>query len=194
MRFHKFKGSTARNIVLADSQLKHLRFPNANILSLPGARIRDLSEYYPSKGQYDRIVLCIGGNDLFKGFRQSTAEPYEVAKELALLADELVPLASKQVYVIAIPTRGQDTANKKRAKATNDYLKDLAENSRWEYRGICCEIYCRKTSRRRRRPPDWLCSRRHLHNIEKEDYISGKLLDCSKSAWALSGFGVFWFV
>ena len=141
MRFHKFKGSTARNIVLADSQLKHLRFPNANILSLPGARIRDLAEYYPSKGQYDRIVLCIGGNDLFKGFRQSTAEPYEVAKELALLADELVPLASKNVYVIAIPTRGQDTANKKRAKATNDYIKDLAENSQWEYRGIACEIY-----------------------------------------------------
>ena len=52
-------------------------------------------------------MLCIGGNELFKGFRQSTAEPYEVAKELALLADELVPLASKQVYVIAIPTRGQ---------------------------------------------------------------------------------------
>ena len=90
------------------------------------------SEYYPSNGQYNRIALCIGGN-LFKGFRQSTAEPQEVAEELALLADELVPLASKKVYVIAIPPRGQDTANKKRVKATNDYLKDLAENSQWEY-------------------------------------------------------------
>ena len=140
MRYHKFKGSPAKNIVLADSQLKHLRFPNANILSLPGARIRDLTEYYPSKGQYDRIVLFIGGNDLFKGFHQSTAEPQEVA-ELALLADELVPLASKKVYVVAIPPGGQDTANNKRTKATNDFINDLAENSRWKYRGISSEIY-----------------------------------------------------
>ena len=85
-------------------------------------------------------MLFIGGNDLFIGFHQSAAELQEL-EELALLADELIPLASKKVYVISIPSRGQDTANKKRAEATNDYLKNSAENSRWEYRGICCKIY-----------------------------------------------------
>ena len=97
--------------------MKHLRFPNFNILSLPGAQLRLLSELLPEKRQYDNIVLFIGGNDIFTGSTPSNREPEEAAEELALLANKPVPLATEKVFVIVIPSRGSDSASKKKAKA-----------------------------------------------------------------------------
>ena len=37
MRYHIFKESVQRNLLIADSQAKYLDFANFNILSLPGA-------------------------------------------------------------------------------------------------------------------------------------------------------------
>ena len=132
MRFHIFKTSKTRDIFFADSQLKHLRFPNFNILSLPGAQIRHLSEFLPEKRQYDNIVLFIGGNDIFTGSTPSNKEPEETVEELALLAEEL----------IGIPSRGSDSASKKKAKATKEFINKLQKKSKkWEYRGITEEVY-----------------------------------------------------
>ena len=105
MRYHVFKSSATKNIILGDSKIKHLICPNFNILSLPGAQIRQLSEFFPPAHAYDRIVIFIGGNDLFKGDSPSTQEPHEVAEELNNLANELFPLANKKVYVIGKPGR-----------------------------------------------------------------------------------------
>ena len=105
MRYHVFKSSASTNTILGDSQIKHLNFPNFNILSLPGAQIRHLSEFFPPANSCDRIVIFIGGNDLFKGDLPSTQEPHEVAEELNNLANELVPLVNKKVYVIGKPNR-----------------------------------------------------------------------------------------
>ena len=142
MRFHIFKTSKTGNINFAHSQLKHLRFPNFDILSLPGAQIRHLSEFLPEKRLYDNIVLFFGGNDIFSGSTPSNKEPEETAEELALLAEELVSLATEKVFVTGIPSRGSDSASKKKAKPTNEFINKVQKKSKkWEYRGITEEVY-----------------------------------------------------
>ena len=106
MRYHVFKSLASKNIILKDSQTKHLNFTNFNILSLPGAQIRYLSKFFPPAHSYDRIVILIGGNYLFNGDLLSTQEPHEVAEELNNLANVLIQLANKKVYVIGTPNRG----------------------------------------------------------------------------------------
>ena len=130
MRFHIFKTTKTRNIIFADSQIEHPRFPNFIILSLPRAQIRHLSEFLPEKRQYDNMVLFFGGNDIFTGSTPSNKEPEETAEELALLAEELVPLATERVFVIGIVSRGIDSASKKKAKATNDFINKLQKKSK----------------------------------------------------------------
>ena len=112
MRFHIFKTSKIRNIIFAESQLKHLRFPNFNILSLPGAQIRHL-----------RILT--GKKAILTGSTPSNKEPEETTEELASLAAELVPFATEKVFVIGIPSRGSDSAGKKKTKATNEFINKL---------------------------------------------------------------------
>ena len=134
MRYHVFKSSASENTILGDSEIKHLNFPNFNKLSLPGAQIRHLSEFFPQAHSYDRIFIFIDGNDLFKGDLPSTQEPHEVAEELNNLATELVPLANKKVYVIGIPNRGDSSANKKRTQTTNNLIQKHASKARWVYK------------------------------------------------------------
>ena len=140
MRYHVFKSSASKNIILGDSQIKHLNFPNFNILSLPGAQIRHLSEFFPPAHCYDRIVI-IGGNDLFKGDLPSAHEPHEVAEELNNLANELVPLANKKVYVIGIPNRGDSSDNKKWTQTTNNLIQKYASRASRVYRSISHKVY-----------------------------------------------------
>ena len=137
MRFHTFKTSPQRNLLIADSQAKNLFFPNFNILSLPVAQIRHASNYIPQKGAYNTIVLFIGGNDLFYGDRLTVKEPIDVAEELGKLANELV-LVAEEVFVIGITPRGEST---KRSVATNSLIQSLSRNAKWRYRGTSHEVY-----------------------------------------------------
>ena len=123
MRYHTFKSSRTRNLIIADSQCRNLIFPNFNILSLPGARISHAYKFLPAKGRYNLITLFIGGNDLFDGIDNSSREPIEVAEDIAKLASKLLPLANF-VYVLGIPPRGENDENtKKKAKTTNDLIQ-----------------------------------------------------------------------
>ena len=84
MRFHIFKKSSSQHLLIGDSQLKNLTFPNFNILSLPGAGIADVLNFLPRKNEYDIIALFIGANDLFtKDKKDSTRTPEDVAEELS---------------------------------------------------------------------------------------------------------------
>ena len=67
MRYHLFKVSKSRNLIIADSQARELDIANFNVLSLPGARVRHVLQFRSQKGDYDIVVLFIGGNDLFCG-------------------------------------------------------------------------------------------------------------------------------
>ena len=146
MRYHTFKSSRTRNLIIADSQCRNLIFPNFNILSLPGAQISHAYKFLPAKGRYNLITLFIGGNDLFDGIDNSSREPIEVAEDIAKLASKLLPLANF-VYVLGIPPRGENDENtKKKAKTTNDLIqverkKQGKKNKQWEYRGVSNKIY-----------------------------------------------------
>ena len=106
--------------------MKQPHLPNSNILSLPEAQTRHLSGFVTEKRQYN-IVLIIGGNAIFTGSLPLNEEPDETAKELTLLADELVPLATEKIFGIGIRTRGKDSASKRKAKATNKFINKLLQ-------------------------------------------------------------------
>ena len=57
MRYHIFKDSVQRNLLIADSQAKYLDFANFNILSLPGAKVHDVYNFIPRVGRFDIIVF-----------------------------------------------------------------------------------------------------------------------------------------
>ena len=102
MRYLLTKTSDSYTIIIGDSQLKHLDFPNVNILSLLGAVIKDVVRFIP--GNLKTVVLFNGGNDLFDGYLPSSTPIEEVAVELSCLADSPFDVASR-VSVLGIPPR-----------------------------------------------------------------------------------------
>ena len=89
MRYHIFKESVQRNLLIADSQAKCLDFANFNILSLPGAKVHDVYNFIPRVGRFNIIVLFVGGNDLFQGKLPSKVSSEEVADKISDLANVL---------------------------------------------------------------------------------------------------------
>ena len=131
MRFHIFKKSSSQHLLIGDSQLKNLTFPNFNILSLPGAGIADVLNFLPRKNEYDIIALFIGANDLFtKDKKDSTRTPEDVAEELSQLGLRLTERCNK-VFIIALPPRLGRPA---RTERVNDILRK--KKQLWRYRGI----------------------------------------------------------
>ena len=136
MRFHIFKSSPAKNLIILSSQTRHLYFPNFNILSLPGGKTRDIIPFIPTAEEYIYIiVLLIGGNDLFEGNVPFTSSPKEVAEEIKLAVDRLTLVANK-VFVIGIPHRHNQL---ERTKAVNKILSNFKVN--WSLRDISHNIY-----------------------------------------------------
>ena len=64
MRYHTRKTSHNRSLLIGDSQVKRIIYPEVNILSLPGAKEEDVHQFLPAPGQYELIALLIGGNKL----------------------------------------------------------------------------------------------------------------------------------
>lgn len=139
-RFHIFKSAPTKFFLLADSQARHLEAGNFNILSLPGAHIQHAYDFIPVEGTFEIIVIFIGGNDLFNGFKPSSKPPQKVAQDLIELADFVCKRTRSSVFVLGIPERDE---NKTRAKEVNDILQAKAERSpkvkspvEWKYRGV----------------------------------------------------------
>ena len=102
MRFHIFKDSPIRSILIADSQARRLELSNINILWLQGAQIHDLYRFVPGKGQYDKIVILASRNDLYNGYLPSTASVEEVTDRIVSLANHLLHVCDF-VFVLGIP-------------------------------------------------------------------------------------------
>ena len=119
MRCHIFKSTSQRKPLTADSQGTPLIFHNFNILSLPGAGIRNVNNFISSRNKCDIIVLLIGNNDLAqrKSARYGTPPPpkkkKEVALEFSVLANCLLRRAGK-IYVIGIPHLTKQRIERKR--------------------------------------------------------------------------------
>ena len=137
-RFHILRTSSSKNLLLADSQTKHIDFPNFNILSIPGARIAHAQQFIPRKDKYDIIVIFLGGNDLYDGEYPSSLTGQEVVDELDQLGEQLCKLA-KKVYILGIPHRG---IYRERSSKTNKLLESKNKSIRsWKYRGVSEEIF-----------------------------------------------------
>ena len=138
MRYHLFKVSKSRNLIIADSQARELDIANFNVLSLPGARVRHVYNFVPKKGDYDIVVLFIGGNDLFCGNIPSTLSADDLVQEISDLANLLLTKA-KKVFVLGIPQRHSQS---QRTKAVNALLASRREG--WKFRGIARQVYSDK--------------------------------------------------
>ena len=149
MRFHIFKDSPIRSILIADLQARRLEFSNINILSLPGAQIHDLYRFVPAKSQYDKIVIFAGGNDLYNGYLSSTASVEEVTDRIVSLANHLLHVCER-VFVLGIPAQYPPEAEREsiqdhdliRHFAVNRKIEKEAVGARWVFRGLSEQIYC----------------------------------------------------
>ena len=137
MRYHLFKSSKTKFILITDSQRRHFESENLNILSLPGATIKDVYNFLPPINQYCKNILFFGGNDLYNGCKPSDKTPIDIANQLIEFANFLNE-RTKEVYLIGIPERNE---NKQRSAAVNEILVKVSHRSRihkpsvnWKYR------------------------------------------------------------
>ena len=104
MRYHVFKVSKSSILIIADGQAGELDIAKFKVSSLPGARVRHVYYFVLKKGDYDIVVLFMGGNDLFCGNILSTNSADSLFQEISDLANFLLPNA-KRVFVFGIPQR-----------------------------------------------------------------------------------------
>ena len=142
MRYHLFKTSRTRNLLIGDSQAKKVNVANFNILSLPGAQVKHVFKFLPEEDIYDTIVLFIGGNDPFSGMAQSNVSASELVQEISDLANLLLTRAEK-VFVLGIPHRSYQS---ERTKEVNALLASRRES--WKFRGISRQVYSDKHLRK----------------------------------------------
>ena len=174
MRYHLFKSSKTKFILITDSQGRHFESGHLNLLSLPGATIKDVYHFVPPINQYCKIILFIGGNDLYNGCKPSDKTPIDIANQLIELANFLTE-RTKEVYLIGIPERNE---NKQRSAAVNEILEKVSHRTRshkpsvnWKYRGISQHISGAKYFN----PKDHLhlneCGRSNLHHLIKQKIL-----------------------
>ena len=102
MRYHLFKTSPKKALLIADTQARYLLYGNINILLLPEATVKNVYQFVSPQGKHKIIVLFVGGNDLYSVYHPSVATPQEVFERIESLANTLTTVA-KKLYVIGIP-------------------------------------------------------------------------------------------
>ena len=121
MRFHIFRESVWRNLLIADFQAKYLDFANFNILSLPVAKNPDTYNFIPRAGRIHIIVIFIDRNYLFSNLIPSEVSAEEVANKINNLANVLKYRLEK-VFLLGIPHFRLDITNgNEPAQSTNSF-------------------------------------------------------------------------
>ena len=124
MRYHIFEESIQRNLLTADSQAKYLDFANFNILSLFGAKVKDVYNFIPRMVRFDIIVFFVRRNDHLYCKSPSKFSSEEVADKISDLANALKNKADKEL-LLGIPTRQNQ---RERTSAINNLLSDRKED------------------------------------------------------------------
>ena len=132
MRYHQFKVSKTRNLLISDSQGKGLDIADFNVLSLPGAKTEHAYNFIPKKDLYDIIVLFTGGNNLFATTSENSV------RQISDLANLLLTKA-KKVLVLGIPLRNFQSHQ---AKDVNSLLASCQEG--WKFREISRQVFSNK--------------------------------------------------
>ena len=148
MRYHLFKISPKKALLIADSQARYLTFGNINILSQPGATVTNVYQFDPPQGIYEIIVLFVSGNDLYSGCHPSVATPQEVFERIESLANTLITVA-KKLYVIGIAPRIPPETEIEIFEdnelichlAVNQRLANASKEIRWNFRGLAERVY-----------------------------------------------------
>ena len=84
-RYHVYRTSSTKTLLIADSQARNLEAGNLNILSLPGACVRHVYNFIPPKDIFDIIILFVGGNDLYFFKNQLRHLPFKWRTRLQIL-------------------------------------------------------------------------------------------------------------
>ena len=174
MPYHLFKSSNTKFILITKSQGRQFESGNLNILSSPGATIKDVYNFVPPINQYCIIILFFGGNDLYNGCKPSDKTPIDIANQLIELAKFLTE-QSEEVYLIGIPERSE---NKQRSVAVIKILEKMSHRNfshkpsvNCKYRGISQHISGAKYFN----PKDHLhlneSGRSNLHHLIKQKIL-----------------------
>ena len=102
--------NNSEHLILSDSLLKKFETESFDVLSVPGARPKDLWDFIPPHNKYKKIILFIGGISLENfvsksGAFRSAQEPVQVAIEIFEVALALTS-RSQQVFIVGVPPRG----------------------------------------------------------------------------------------
>ena len=89
MQYHLFKSAETKFSLITDSKGRHYESVNLNILSPPGATIKDVYTFVPLIYQYSRIILFNGGNDWYNGGKPSDKMNTDIANQLIELSNFL---------------------------------------------------------------------------------------------------------
>ena len=89
--------------------MKKFATESFDVLSVPGARPKDLWDFIPPHNMYRKIILFIGGNSQENfvsksGAFRSAQEPVQVAIEIFEIALALTS-RSEQVFIVGVPLR-----------------------------------------------------------------------------------------
>ena len=128
MRYHLFKSSKFKIDVHFDHRFTGKTFEsgNRNILSLPGATIKDVYNFVPPINRYCKIIMFIGGNDLYNGCKPSDKTPIDIPNQLIELANFLTE-RTNELFLIGIPERNK---NKEQFAAVNKILEKVSQRTR----------------------------------------------------------------
>ena len=152
MRYHTFKTSNNKGLLVGDSQVRQLIYPEINILSLPGAGLKHAQNFIQPKGKYEKIAIFNGGNDLYNRYLPSNTPVQEVVDSICELANTLFEVTDN-VFVFGIPPRfhpEQEIEQVKseyedhdllRHRSVNRKLHKLSEKYDWGFRGLADAIY-----------------------------------------------------
>ena len=142
-RYHVYRISSTKALLIADSQARNLEAGNMNILSLPGACVRHVYNCIP-KGHFSISSFFLSGATpcIFSN-KPTTTPASQVAHEIIDLAN-LLRHRAKVVHVLGIPERHE---NKVRSKQVNDFLQSVGERKTknqsrvtWRYQTVAQHI------------------------------------------------------
>ena len=130
--------------------------------------------FVPPINQYCKIILFIGGNDLFNGCKPSDKTPIDIANQMIELANFLTE-RTKEVYLIGIP---EGNENKHQSAAVNEILEKVSHRNcshkpsvNWKNRGISQHVSGAKYFN----PKDHLhfneSGRSNLHHLIKQEIL-----------------------
>ena len=112
-RYHIYKPTETKFLLIAEYQARELLADSRNILSHPVGSISDAYNFIDNDKQYQLIILFIGDNDLLSGSVPSYKPPSQLTQKLNSPASFL-SRRTKFRFVLGIPKRDENDEHAKK--------------------------------------------------------------------------------